>query len=342
LRNKKIERILVIRNDRIGDLILSLPAISALRKCFPKAFISVLVKDYCKEILWNNPDINEIIVDKDQSRLKLAKEIAGRRFDAVVVLYPRFINGFLSWISKIPIRVGTGYKLTGIFFNRKVYIHRTKIVHHESDYCLKIIKRLKDFPENGFKIKISIKDKDIKYIKKLFEKYNISNKEIIVVVHPGCGGSAINWKEESYARLIDALIEKFKIVVILTGNKGERILGEKIVSLCKNKPLNLSGMVSLGELKALLSICKLFIGPSTGPMHLASALGKMVIAIFPPVISQSHLKWAPLGKKIILTPKGIICKYKKCRLKRCKEFNCMEKINLNEMLEAVEKGISNG
>ncbi len=331
-----INKILVIRNDKIGDLILSLPTLEALRKSYPQSHISILVQPYTQEILDKNPNIDELITDDGKDFFKLLKQIKDKRFDIAIVLYPDWKNALLCFLSRISVRVGTGYKLAGILFNKRVYVHRTKVMCHETDYCLKLVESIGAKVESK-EIKIWIKDEDKEYGRRLLEKYQLLEFKPLIGVHPGCGGSALNWTTSNYAQLIDEISTKYKTKIVITGSIEEKDLIEEIISKTKTQPINLTGQTSsLGQLMGFLSCYHLFIAPSTGPMHLAAALGVKVIALFPPIRAMSPLKWGPVGKDhLILLPHNVTCPHRKCRLQRCNLYNCMEKITTQMVLEAI-------
>ncbi|MDI6781071.1 MAG: glycosyltransferase family 9 protein [bacterium] len=344
---RKIKKILVLRNDHLGDLILSLPAISALKDSYPQAHLGILIQDYTRDVLWNNPAIDEIIIDQGQNIFELAHTIREKNFDMAVILYPSWRNGWLCWLSKIPYRIGTGYKPVGILFNKRAYIHRTKVVHHEIDYCLRLAEKagVQLTAENIASkrdITLRVKDEDRLYAQSLLNKHNLLAASPLIGIHPGSSGSALNWSKESYAMLIDGLSERYKTSVVLSGSAQEYDLIEQIkqkTSKTHTSPINLAnlaGQTNLGQLMALFSFYHLFIGPSTGPMHLAAGLGIPVIALFSPLPSQSPDKWGPSGKgHVILKPEGITCCLQRCKKEGCRAYNCMDKITAQQVLDKV-------
>ncbi len=335
---RKIKKILVLRNDRLGDLILSLPAISALKDSYSQAHLGILIQDYTRDVLWNNPAVDEIIIDNGQNIFELAHKIREKNFDMAVILYPNWRNGWLCWLSNIPYRIGTGYKPVGMLFNKRVYIHRTKVVHHEIDYCLRLAEEAGAQLTSKRDITLQIKDEDKLYAQSLLNKYNLLSASPLIGIHPGSGGSALNWSKESYAMLVDGLSERYKTSVVLSGSAQEYDLIEQIkqkISKTNIKPINLAGQTNLGQLMAIFSFYHLFIGPSTGPMHLAAGLGIPVIALFPPLPSQSPDKWGPSGKgHVILKPEGITCCMRRCKKERCSAYNCMNKITVEQVLSS--------
>lgn len=325
---KDIKRILVVRNDRIGDVVLSLPAITALKRRYPSAHIAILIKPCTQDILYQNPDIDEVILDRGEGIFQLSQKIKKKGFDMVIILYPSLRNGLLCWLARIPLRIGTGYKPVGLLFNQRVYIHRKGL--HEVDYCLKLASAGGVLSEER-EIRFKIREKDRVYASNLLE--GLSHP--IICIHPANKGSALNWTERRYAELLDKMKD---FNVVLTGTKEDAIFIDRILSLSDSSPLNLVGKTSLGELMGVLSLCDVFIGPSTGPMHIAGGSKTPVIALFPPISSQSPLKWAPLGDKHTILIPSVECKKKRCSHK-CRLYNCMDKITADEVIEAMENYI---
>ena len=339
--NKQITKILILRSDRMGDMILSLPAISSLKKSYPKAHLAILIQEYTRDILWNNPHIDEIIIDYGQNMLELAQQIRDKKFDLAVILYPSWRNGWLCFFAGIPVRVGTGYKPVGILFNKRAYIHRSKVVCHEIDYCLRLAEKAGAQTTNR-EIALPIKDEDMQYAQSLLKKHGLLDTFPLIGIHPGSGGSALNWSKDNYAGLIDGLIEKYNARVIISGGSNEYDMLEQIIAKTHTNPINLSGQTNLGQLMALFSLYHLFIGPSTGPMHLAAGLGKPVIALFPPLLSQSPTKWGPYGQgHTVLLPENVECGWRRCKRERCGFFNCMDRIAVSTVLDAAGGMIGN-
>lgn len=331
----------------MGDMILSLPAIASIKESYPKAQMAILIQEYTRDILWNNPHIDEIIIDHGQNVLELAQYIRDKGFDLAVILYPSWRNGWLCFFAGIPVRVGTGYKPVGILFNKRAYIHRSKVVCHEIDYCLRLAEKAGARATNR-EIALPIKDEDTQYAQSLLKKYGLSDTFPLIGIHPGSGGSALNWSKDNYAGLIDGLIEKYDARVVISGGSSEYDMIEQIIaarggaSKAPAKPVNLAGQTTLGQLMALFSFYHLFVGPSTGPMHLAAGLGKPVIALFPPLLSQSPAKWGPYGQgHTVLMPENVECGWRRCKGRGCRFFNCMDRITVGRVLDAAGRMMGN-
>ncbi|MDI6785369.1 MAG: glycosyltransferase family 9 protein [bacterium] len=347
--NNYQKKILFIRNDKIGDLLLTLPVIKAAKDKYPDYKISILVSEYTSNLLNDINYIDEIIVEKEKHKsyvglLKLIKRIRKNKYDVGIILYPCWRNAIVSFLSLIPIRIGTGYKLCSILFNKKVYVHRTKNkLIHETDYCLKHLKYF-NINHADRKINLTKRKKDEDYIKKLLDKFKIEKEERLIAIHPGNGRSALNWSVENFIRLIDLITKDNRIRVVLTGTNGDKEIIEKIKDGINkdSKVINLFNQTNINQLQALLSFCNFFIGTSTGPMHLAAAVKTRVIALFSPLLPQRPEKWSPLGEgHTIVLPEGVNCSRIKCILKKCKYYNCMDKIKPEVICNILTERINN-
>jgi len=138
-------RFLVIRTDRIGDVILSTPVLSAIKQSFSDSYVAMLVRPYTREVVSGHPHLDQIIVDDEAGEhygarglLRLARKIKALRFDVALILHPTFRLALLTRLAGIPIRVGTQYRAYSWLFNRRVPLHRKKSGKHELELNLEI------------------------------------------------------------------------------------------------------------------------------------------------------------------------------------------------------------
>ena len=327
-------RILVVRTDRIGDVLVSTPVLEALRLKYPEAHIAMLVSKGSKEVVDGNPFLNEVLVDEGEKASKLAKRLKAKRFDTAVVLHP---TPRLAWAlsrAKIPIRVGTGYRGYSFLFTKRVYEHRKTAERHELEYNLSLAEALGAKLENPEpKIYLSSQDRD--WAKKRLAQAGVREGEKLVGIHPGSGGTARDWKPERFGELGERIQRELGAKVVVTGVKGERMLAEAVASKMSQSPVIIIGETSLKQLTAILEKESVFVSNSTGPMHLAAAVGTRVVAMFPPIRACSPRRWGPWGKghKAIL-PKVPECK--KCIETKCQYCDCMDKISVDEVFTAVK------
>lgn len=326
-----LKRILVTRTDRIGDVVLVTPVLSALRKKFPNSYVSMLVKPYTREIVENNPDINEIIVDDFEPGLigilKLAKLLKKKKFDVTAVMFPSWRIAFATFFARIPVRIASGYRIYSFLFNKRVYVHRSKVEKHEVEYNFDIVSYL-GVKSDIEKCRIFLDKSDILFADEFFKANGLSGS-IVVGIHPGSGGSALNWPVDNYAKLADSIVKEKDIKILITGGIADKEIVEKTAKIMYKKSVKLEKEITIKQLAALISKCSLFISGSTGPMHIAAAVSTPTLSFFCPIHVCGPVRWGPWGNKnISLTPHGLCCKL--CNIDSCKYYNCMERITIEE------------
>jgi lipopolysaccharide heptosyltransferase II len=334
------EKFLVVRTDRMGDVILSTPVLEAIKSVFPQSRVTMMVSPYTKEVLNNNPHLDDVISDdyEDVHRgikgfFRLMKKIRNEKFDVAVLLHPTFRLALLLFLSGISYRIGTGYRWYQIFFNRKVYQHRKKNLKHELDYNMDLLKPL------GISVQRILPKVYLSKAEENFEakqpEFGSVGEDILLVIHPGSGNSSLNLPIKRFAQAADTLIQDLKAKVIITGTEKEKALANRMESYMRNKPINLVGRTTLRQLASLLKKCDVLISNSTGPMHLAAALGTPTVAIFCPIFVAGPIRWGPYGEghEVILPPVPICFK---CKPKNCPYYDCMDKIKAEQIVSKVQ------
>jgi len=157
--NNTVKNILIVRTDRIGDVVLSLPMAEIIKKHYTYCKVSFLVRDYTKEILSNNPSIDEtIILQEKNGKIKLSancKEISSKNFDACIVVNPTFVVALILFFSGIKLRIGTGYRWYSFLFNSKVFEHRKYAEKHELEFNVNMLQKIG--------IKENVNEKNVQY-----------------------------------------------------------------------------------------------------------------------------------------------------------------------------------
>jgi lipopolysaccharide heptosyltransferase II len=332
------EKFLIVRTDRIGDLILSTPVAEVLKRNYPKSRVTMLVSPYTEDLLQNNPWVDEVITDDNtgfKGLLKSIKILREGKFDVVVLLRPTLRLAFLLFFSGIKVRIGTGYRAYQFLFNYKIYQHRKTIKKHELEYNLDMLAPLGVSFEKILP-KIYLSPEEENYSRQIYDDLDIKKDDIKIVIHPGSGGSSLNYPLEKFAILADKLIEELSAKIILTGNKKELMQSEKMKSWMKYQPFDLTGKTELRHLCSLLKGADLLISNSTGPMHIATAVGTPIVALFSPLQVASPIRWGPYGEEneVIMPPVDTCFK---CEFQKCPQFNCMEKIDPDEVVLRVKK-----
>jgi lipopolysaccharide heptosyltransferase II len=337
----QIKKILVVRTDRLGDVILTLPMLPALRACYPDAYIAMLLNRYTGQIVEGNPFVNELLWYDDggelipfQPMLRLIRE---KQFEAAFIVHPTLRLAVLMFLAGIPLRIGTGYRYYSILFNRKVFEHRKDAKRHELEYNLNLLKELDCSWGGEPEFAIGISPESEVVVERLLHSFNIETGSTIVITHPGTGGSAREWPPECFGKLAAQLSADKNTHIIVTGRKGEEAKAEQIVKATNGKAVSVVGMLNLKELTALIRVASLFVSNSTGPLHIAAALGTPVVAIYPQLTVMSAGRWGPYTekKRVFVPDKPIDCK--ECSGLKDEYCACMGSIAVDEVYAAAHE-----
>lgn len=341
----KIRRILLIRPDLIGDVVLLTPAIAAIRENFPNAFISILMQEYTAPLLKRDPNINEILICKIKTKKKMGAlnfikyifEIRRNKFDLAIDFYGRDDRfPLLLFLAGIKYRVGDKSRLLiGLLYNLGRIMRYRDHTKHMVDLNLELIKSIGVSiwkPE----LKLYILNSDNMAVAEKLNAFGIFNNDYLVGIHPGCTNS-VAWNEEGFAKIIDYLYEKLNAKVILTGGVKERLKGEKIISICKNKPVNLIGSTSIPELMALISKLNLYIGVDTGPTHIGAAF-KIPTVLIITAKGVKPFRWSPFNTQniILYYQRNANCNFK-CLPFKCSDPICTKYITSEMVIDAINR-----
>ena len=328
-----MQNILVVRTDRIGDVILTLPTIDALKLNFPNARVAMLLNSYTADLVEGVADV--ILYNKEGAPkpfFEMLAELRKARFDAVVVAFPRFRIALLLWLAGIPVRIGTGYRWYSILFNKKIFEHRKIVEKHEAEYNLSLLQGLGCTISSKPDLKIIISEQERETAYHIRRSLGIKDTERLVVLHPGTGGSAHDWKPENFS-LIAAELNKRGFCTVITGGNTESDLVKSVAQNAGEGVIPFVSSLNLKEFAAFIQTAKLFVSNSTGPLHIAAAVGIPVLGFYSPVLAMSPKRWGPLtDKKVIFVPEPAQCL--RCKGGKCRGNECMEQITIRQVLRA--------
>jgi len=324
--------ILLARPDGIGDQVSCLPVATALRHLMPQARIAFLSSQYAAPVLENHPDVDEVLTGTSQDPIRDLVQLFRRGFDAVVFLkpFPRLM--LAAFLARVPVRVATGYRWYSFLANKRVYEHRHDYSKHEAEYNLGLLKGLGLAPGVPQIPRLVLTEQEQRSGRERLQE--LPSKRVIV--HPG-GIDGRRWQSRHYWNLAQRLAAE-GYGVVLTGTSKERqrfyeeaSLGEIVVPHI----LDLMGHLSLREMMAVIGASGIVVSGSTGPAHLAAALGTGTVSLFDPRRNQSPTRWKPLGKGIVLRPEVPTCE--KCIYEACPFWDCLDRISVDEVLSRVRQ-----
>ena len=302
------DRILISRTDRLGDLVLALPLVETLAKRYPDNPVDVLSSLYASPILENNPAIDKIFrVQNDQLkgnklyRKDFLHRLKMNSYKVVVAMYPERQICRLFHRAGIPHRIGTVGRFHSVFFNHLLFHSRKANKKHECEYNLDFLK----FFTSGETIaqpRVYPMEKDINNAKRILHEVGVDEK--FVAIHPCSGGSADRWPMESFVLLAGRLAET-GLKVLFTGSANECPVIESALNSSENSFVNIAGETDLRTLMAVLSLAESLVANSTGPLHLASAVGTKVLGLYPGNRLMSPIRWGPCGEgHLVMQPPG--------------------------------------
>jgi heptosyltransferase-2 len=335
------KRILIVRTDRIGDVLLSTPVIKTLRGNYPNAYIAAMVSPYAKDIVDGNPYLDEVIIyDKEGSHkswrrsLKFAQNLKKKRFDLALVLHPTNRVHLVTFFAGIPRRIGYDRNFRFLLTDR---IKHTKQLgqKHELEYALDLVIDLGIEPKDKA-LFMPIKPESERWVEELFKREGIKASDRLLAIHPAASCPSKIWPNERFSDVAARLIERYGLKVLVIAGPKDLALAESVIKHMHKPAINLSGKTSVSQLSSVLKRCNLFISNDSGPVHIAAALGTPVISIFGRnQKGLSPTRWGPTGKKDKILHKEVGCI--ECLAHNCtKEFACLAAITVDDVVNAAD------
>jgi len=341
-------KILVRATNWVGDAVMAIPALEAIRKRWAHAEIVVLAASWVADLYRGQGYADRLIIyegqDNGKHRSMLAKEgvaadLRREKFDVAVLLQNAIDAAWIVWRAHIPERIGYAREARGWMLTHPVAVPRPgDTPPHEAYYYLELLRRvgwLAQLPRVE-KIDLRVGAEARERGDERLVAAGARRKGVRVAMAAGAAfGSAKCWPPERYAALADRLIAECKADVILFGAPQEREMAARIAEGMSRPALNLAGATRIGELPALLSSCDIFIGNDSGAMHVAGAVGLPVIGIFGPTDAAAT---GPVTPLFTLVQEPVECS--PCFLRHCPiDHRCMTRIEVDRVFAAARAGL---
>jgi len=355
-------RILVVRPDRLGDVILSTPVFEVIKRHYPDSHLTLVVRDAVAPIVRGLPSIDEVMIYDPEKRhagfrgfLRLIEDVRKGNYRISVVLQGGMKIAAAMFFANIRYRVGPLSKIYSYFFyNRGVRQHRSQVEMHETDYNLQLLRRLGiRVSSRRVPLRVSLADDRRAQARAWLLEKGWKPDQALVVVHPGMGGSALNWPESHYIEFVRTLLKEGRQVLLTAGPAEVALLGrigdalgslkEKAIFYANTEPVGGVG-ATLEFFAGLLSHASLVVAPSTGPLHLAVALDRPVLTFYPPIRVQSAIRWGPYLKDesqaSVMVPDVYCGQDFKCLGNLCNYFPCMKSLTVTQALDQANQQLS--
>lgn len=330
-------KILIIKPSAIGDVVHTLPILNLLRRRFPSAKISWLLTPACVGLLDGHPQLDEIILFdrrrfgkswRDLSAaselISFAADLRARKFDLVIDLQGLLRSGWLTWQTGAAARVGFANARE---FASLAYTHRVKVStdeQHAIERYLSIAEALGcGRTPVEFTFATDSADRD-------FATTLLAGMDRFAVLLPGTNWATKRWPVEYFAELVQPLREKWNLQTVIAGGPDVQPLAAKIPGA-----RDLTGKTNLRQLTALLESAAIVIANDSGPMHIASALGKRLVTLFGPT---NPTRTGPYGRPDTVTRIDIPCS--PCYSRTCSHQSCMQWLTPQIVLRQIEHALA--
>ncbi len=337
----EVESILIRSTNWVGDVVMTLPALEAIRANFPRSKITVLARPWVLHLFKDHPAVDELIVfQKGQGFLTNLKEvyrivelIRKRRFDLAILFQNAFEAALLTCLGHVKFRVGYNTDGRGLLLTHKVPRNAQLLGCHQVEYYLSLLRAL-GWNAESRDPHLYISAADVEKAKDLLYSSGIKHGDFIVALNPGAVfGGAKRWPADRFARVGDWAMEKWAAKVIVVGSKNEIHICNSLCSSMKNRPVNFCGETSLGEAMGLISLCGFFVTNDSGLMHVAASMGVPTLAVFG---STDPVATGPRGTKARVIRHETECA--PCLKSECpQDHRCMLSIQAEEVWREMER-----
>jgi heptosyltransferase III len=325
-----LKRIILSRTDSIGDVMLTLPMAGVLKKYIPGCHIIFLGRSYTKPIIECSENVDQFI-DWDEIQMPDSRcRIEDLHADIIVHVFPDRKICKLAKQAGIPLRIATSHRwFTALYCNELLRFGRMNSDLHEAQLNLKMLAPLgitDEFPLNEIPIFYGLTKL---YSDRASSIEHRVSSSLNLILHPKSKGSAREWGLDNFSHLID-LLPKVKFRIFITGTKEDGLLMKDFLEKNKARVTDLTGKLTLSELISFIAACDGLIAASTGPLHIAAALGKHALGLYAPMKPIYPKRWAPLGKNadyLVFEKEGCT------DCKRSADCTCIRSIKPEDVLE---------
>lgn len=334
---KDPKHIILSRTDGIGDVVLTMPAAGYLKKKFPQTRISFIGNTYTRDVVRLSEHIDGFFNWDELKQKSNAEQVAAfqeMKADWIIHIFPNRDIARLAWKAGIPNRIGTSHRLFHwLTCNRKVHFTRRRSGLHEAQLNFKLLSPLgvQDIPalsEIHPYFGFSNQPNPSENIRSLIDPHRFN-----LILHPKSRGSAREWGISNFEKLVNILPEdRFRIFITGTHAEGEQM--KDFLSRIHSKAMDLTGKLNLEQLIAFISIADGLVAASTGPLHIAAAMGKKAVGLYAPMKPIHPGRWAPLGKDVHILVKDNYCE--DCR--DSADCECIRSISPESVIEKLATG----
>jgi heptosyltransferase-2 len=333
-----IARILIREVNWVGDAVLTLPALEAVRRRFARATITVLAKGWVAGLFRGHPSVDGVLAFHPEGehggvrgRLRLVQAVRALHADLAVILPNSFESALIPRLAGIPRRVGCASDGRGCLLSHRLPRNASGGARHQVHHYLRIVRALG--AEGEAVPRLAVLPEARENADRLLRAAGIAPEDRIICVNPGAiYGSAKQWGVERFASAGDRLAADWDARPVLVGSAREAAILGAVADRMRRRAVVLGGRTDLPALAALSARARLLLTNDTGAMHVAAAVGTPVVAVFGPTDAEAT---GPLGPRVRIVRRAVPCS--PCLLRECPiDHRCMTAVTVAEVVEAAK------
>lgn len=334
-------KILVRATNWVGDAVMCIPALEAIRRRQPAAEVAVLARPWVADLYRGLACVDRAIPFEHKGRHagiggreRLAAELRREQFDVCILLQNAFEAAWIAWRAGIPERIGYARDARSWLLTRPIPLPLPgETPAHEAFYYLELLRRagwLEVLP-GSTEVRLPVAPEALDRAEKLLVDAGCRPGALRLAFATGAAyGTAKCWPAERYSALASRLIADYDADVVLFGSASESETAARVLRGIERGAVNLVGRSAIGDLPALLARCNAFLGNDSGAMHVAGAVGLPIVAVFGPTDPHGT---APLASQLTIVQKPVACS--PCFLRHCPiDHRCMTAVSVEMVLEA--------
>ena len=339
-------RILIIRPDHLGDMLLTMPAIKVIKEQRPELSIHVLCGDWCADLLVNFAEVDQVLTlpfpgfrrgaaagdNPYLLALQSARKLRQVGYDSAIIMRPdHWWGALLAFLAGIRQRIG--YDLPGV----APYLTVARKLEHQHvvEQNLRLAEAFADIPRgDAVGLDFPLQTEDRNTIDARLSDWGIAARAPIICIHPGSGAASKIWRADKWATVADTVAQENEAAIVFTGTAGEKAIIEDIAAKMKAVAYIIAGSTSVGELAALYRRSLVVLGPDSGALHIAAAVQTPTVALFGPADPIEFAPWGDTRRQAVVTS-DIACR--PCRILDWRDDNpdyhpCVRDIAVGQVL----------
>ncbi len=315
---------------------MTTPAIAAIKRVLPKSSLTYVVEEPFRRLVEGNPDLDKVLLIPPHqdifSFLRFIRRLRRERYDLAIDFHGGPRASRIAWLSRAKLKVGYELKYKNFFYDVRVPRNRGGVPVHSVENHLNLVRAAgiaAEEPSPPLSLPPARKEEAAR-INRLWRDQRLQECSV-VVLHVGAGNEFRDWGGKNLAALVRRLAALHGVRILLVGAAQDRSRAEDIRKIRPAEILSLAGTINLIELREVIARAALFVGPDSGPMHIAATTKTSIVALFGPTLPAHFSPWMA---EATLIEKSLDCR--PCRQRRClsEDFRCLRTITVDQVLAA--------